>query len=71
MERKRISVNCPSCKSDFDYYSSEFRPFCSQKCKMIDLGLWLTESYSIDSKEPLEEADIDKVIINQENNFDI
>ncbi len=71
MERKKIKVNCPSCKNDFDYYSSESRPFCSEKCKMIDLGLWLTESYSIGSKEPLAESDIDKVIENQEKKFDL
>ena len=31
--------------------SSPYRPFCSQRCKMIDLGAWATESYRI----PVEE----------------
>ena len=30
-----------------------YRPFCSERCKMIDLGAWATESYKI----PVEEDD--------------
>lgn len=71
MERRKIDVKCPCCSDSFEYYSSEFRPFCSEKCKMIDLGLWLTESYSLESKEPLNESDLEKVIENQEREFDL
>lgn len=44
---KVLIVSCPQCKKKFDYYSSEFRPFCNEKCKMIDLGHWLSESYGV------------------------
>lgn len=44
---KILTVQCPQCKTKFNYYSSEFRPFCTEKCKMIDLGLWLSESYGV------------------------
>lgn len=44
---KEISVNCPVCKKKFSYYSSEFRPFCSERCRLIDLGQWLDESYTV------------------------
>ena len=27
--------------------SNRFRPFCSERCKMIDLGAWATESYRV------------------------
>ena len=40
-------VKCPHCKKKFNYHESEFRPFCSDQCKMIDMGSWLNESYSI------------------------
>ncbi len=58
---KKAMVKCPQCKKKFDYYSSEFRPFCCERCKEIDLGMWLTENYAIGSKEPLEDKDIDKI----------
>ncbi len=44
---KKIEVTCPTCKKKFAYYSSEFRPFCSEKCRLIDLGQWLSESYAV------------------------
>ena len=54
---KKLDVICPTCKNKFNYYSSEFRPFCSEKCRLIDLGQWLTESYAVPvEKLSLEEA---------------
>ncbi len=44
---KKINVICPTCKKSFDYYSSDFRPFCSDRCRLIDLGQWLNESYTV------------------------
>ncbi|MEC7181689.1 MAG: DNA gyrase inhibitor YacG, partial [Bdellovibrionota bacterium] len=44
-----------------NYYDSDFRPFCSERCKQIDLGHWLEESYNIPSGEPLQEEDFDKI----------
>lgn len=58
-------VKCPECSKEFEYQSSESRPFCSEKCKMIDLGGWLSESYSIRSSEPLNEEDIETLLRDQ------
>jgi len=44
---KVIEVKCPTCEKKFNYYSSDFRPFCSEKCRLIDLGQWLNESYAV------------------------
>lgn len=52
---KKLDVTCPSCKKKFDYYSSDFRPFCCEKCRLIDLGLWLTESYTVPVEKLTEE----------------
>ena len=71
MDRKNLKISCPSCEKSFTYYASEFRPFCSERCKMVDLGLWLSESYTIESRENLSDNDIEKVIENQEENFDL
>ena len=35
------SVNCPSCLKKVDWDSSNpYRPFCSERCKLLDLGDW-------------------------------
>lgn len=44
---KRL-VACPKCKKLAEFSpSNSFRPFCSERCKMIDLGLWASEGYAI------------------------
>lgn len=47
MKKKNFKVKCATCKEEFAYYDSEYRPFCSERCKMVDLGLWLNESYTV------------------------
>ena len=42
-----LKVKCPNCKKEFEYYSSQVRPFCSVRCQMIDMGHWFDESYAI------------------------
>jgi len=51
MKNKTLEIKCPKCKKKFDYYQNEFRPFCSYRCKMIDLGKWLSEEYVISHKD--------------------
>lgn len=51
----QLTVACPRCEKKFNYYSSEFRPFCSEKCRLIDLGQWLTESYTVPVEKLTEE----------------
>jgi endogenous inhibitor of DNA gyrase (YacG/DUF329 family) len=50
---KVLNVKCASdaCKEEFNYYSSKFRPFCNEKCKMVDLGHWFDESYTIEGRD--------------------
>ena len=48
---KKFKVKCPQCNSEFFYYDSEFRPFCTKKCQQIDLGHWFSESYVVPLKE--------------------
>lgn len=41
-------VTCPQCGNNSKWDSTNpYRPFCSERCKMIDLGAWATESYRI------------------------
>mgnify|MGYP006272805453 CR=1 FL=1 len=50
-------VSCPSCGKKIEWTPVEvYRPFCSERCKLIDLGEWATEGYVIpDANESLEE----------------
>ncbi|MDH5300198.1 MAG: DNA gyrase inhibitor YacG [Gammaproteobacteria bacterium] len=45
-------VQCPHCGQDVAWNNqSKWRPFCSQRCKLIDLGAWADESYKIPTNE--------------------
>lgn len=59
---KVLNVNCPNCKTEFNYYMSHSRPFCSKRCRDIDLGKWLTESYTVPSQTPLSDQDLEVVL---------
>ncbi|HZQ61902.1 MAG TPA: DNA gyrase inhibitor YacG [Casimicrobiaceae bacterium] len=55
---KPRTVACPQCGTPVEWTpESRWRPFCSQRCKMIDLGAWASESYRI----PSERSDPDDV----------
>lgn len=45
---KTITVNCPHCQKPVMWSeASPFRPFCSERCKLIDFGAWADESHRI------------------------
>jgi hypothetical protein len=45
--KKKITVRCPACGKDSPWENNPFRPFCSERCRMIDLGKWASEDYRI------------------------
>jgi hypothetical protein len=45
-------VRCPQCGAQVPWApESRWRPFCSERCKMIDLGAWATETYRVQDDE--------------------
>jgi len=44
-------IKCPICGRESDFFTAPTGPFCSVRCKQIDLGSWLGEDYRI--SEPL------------------
>ncbi|MBT4962812.1 MAG: DNA gyrase inhibitor YacG [Francisellaceae bacterium] len=43
-----MNVSCPTCKCSLVWSTTnKSRPFCSEKCRLIDLGEWASGSYSI------------------------
>ena len=48
---------CPICKAKFDVKSAQDEgifPFCSERCKLVDLGKWLDGQYTIASEDTLD-----------------
>ncbi|MEY3205974.1 MAG: hypothetical protein RLZZ21_2305 [Planctomycetota bacterium] len=54
---------CPVCDATVDLVATPTVPFCSDRCRLIDLGRWLDESYSVptsrkdDEDESPEDSD--------------
>jgi uncharacterized protein len=42
-------MRCPMCKRETTWEGNPHRPFCSERCKLIDLDNWLSERYRISS----------------------
>lgn len=45
------NLKCPTCKKAGDWFATPFGPFCSRRCKLVDLGKWLGGEHVI--SEPL------------------
>jgi endogenous inhibitor of DNA gyrase (YacG/DUF329 family) len=51
-------VNCPNCGGDSVYApSNPYRPFCSERCKKMDLGAWASESFRVPAEAPPDDQD--------------
>jgi endogenous inhibitor of DNA gyrase (YacG/DUF329 family) len=51
------TIKCPQCSSTAEWSDkNEFRPFCSKRCRLIDLGAWASESHRIKG-DPISEFD--------------
>jgi hypothetical protein len=48
-------MRCPICHKDVPWAGNPSRPFCSERCKLIDLDHWLSERYRI--LTPVESPD--------------
>jgi len=52
-ENKTRLVPCPTCAGDSVFNSTNiYRPFCSARCKGIDLGAWASESFRVPEDTP-------------------
>ena len=54
-------VKCPKCGRETEYEGNKFRPFCSERCKLIDFGAWADEGYAL----PAENAELSDEEIEQ------
>jgi endogenous inhibitor of DNA gyrase (YacG/DUF329 family) len=52
------TVRCPTCRKPARWEGNPYRPFCSERCKVRDLGEWASERYRVPGEklEPPNEA---------------
>ncbi len=48
------TIKCSQCRKTAAINNNPYRPFCSERCKMIDLGSWLTEQYKVGEEKDAE-----------------
>jgi endogenous inhibitor of DNA gyrase (YacG/DUF329 family) len=60
-----LHLRCPTCRQPSQWYVDESkaavnpsRPFCSVRCKEIDLGAWASESYAIPAHPHVEDGEV-------------
>lgn len=52
-----MNVNCPTCKIEIQWSKENaYRPFCSHRCQLIDLGAWAAEEHSIPGEPAFHES---------------
>ena len=45
--KRILPTKCPTCRKVGNWHEGRFAPFCSHRCKLIDLGGWLDEKHVI------------------------
>ncbi|MDP3029526.1 MAG: DNA gyrase inhibitor YacG [Deltaproteobacteria bacterium] len=55
-----VKIKCPVCHKSTSWEGNPFRPFCSERCKLIDLGKWIDEGYRIPGEPEIATADTEK-----------
>jgi uncharacterized protein len=49
------TVNCPTCRRPVEWSpESVHRPFCSERCRLVDLGAWFNEERGIPDESPAD-----------------
>ena len=58
MEIQKPIVACPYCGNSVVWnIESRFRPFCSERCKLIDAGNWVMGKYSVNAEDDMSDED--------------
>jgi endogenous inhibitor of DNA gyrase (YacG/DUF329 family) len=57
-----FTPRCPSCRDAVRWEDNPHRPFCSERCRLVDLGAWVTERYRVPGAaiEPDAGVDVDE-----------
>ncbi len=63
-------IHCPLCHKKTTWEENPYRPFCSERCKLTDLGLWAGEEYRIADESADETAEEEGTAGEGENSVD-
>ncbi len=67
MSKKRLlQVPCPKCGNPADWYDNPYRPFCSERCQILDLGAWAAGEYRVAGEFSSEGDEQEEVSQNDE-----
>ncbi|TVP95556.1 MAG: DNA gyrase inhibitor YacG [Planctomycetaceae bacterium] len=58
--QSKTRLTCPTCGRGFLFEASTAVPFCSERCRLIDLGRWLEEDIGVPFEGDSGEADVDR-----------
>ena len=59
-----MEYKCPQCGKESVWKGNKYRPFCSERCKLIDLGTWADEKYKVETN--LDDIDTTSTFENDE-----
>lgn len=49
-------MKCPTCDKEATWQDNPYRPFCSERCKLVDLGKWVNDEYRVPGREVSPES---------------
>jgi uncharacterized protein len=52
-----MKLKCPTCKKMGDWFAGDYGPFCSRRCKLVDLGKWFGEEHVV--SRPVQPGDFE------------
>jgi len=61
MSKETKNIRCPHCRRPASWEGNPHRPFCSERCRMLDFGAWADEDYRIPGP-PAPTDEEDKII---------
>jgi uncharacterized protein len=52
-----VVVKCPTCRRNVEWSDAQpYRPFCSDRCRLIDLGAWVSEQHKIPDESAAQDG---------------
>jgi endogenous inhibitor of DNA gyrase (YacG/DUF329 family) len=66
--KRKLELRCPTCKQPVESTAEDF-PFCSERCRLIDLGKWASGEYVVSSpvKDIADEAGLQQLPYNSDD----
>lgn len=50
-QHTRTVIKCPTCQQSTWWQDNPHRPFCSRRCRLLDLGCWVEEEYRVPAED--------------------